>query len=134
MRRMDDELHRLQERLLWRLHIPLSHKHGDVAFERHILLAVRLTRVADLRGAGRSAEGRSVTRDDTGRVTRDREPVGLYDLRHSFVSIALASGMTLPEASALARHANPLITAKAYAGLTDDSRAKLGGKLAAAFA
>ncbi len=38
-----------------------------------------------------------------------------------------------PEASALARHANPRITAMAYAGLADDDRAKLAGELAAAF-
>jgi hypothetical protein len=55
-----------------------------------------------------------------------REPVGLRDLRHSFVAVALASGLTLPEASVLARHANPRITAMAYAGLRDDARAKLG--------
>jgi integrase len=71
--------------------------------------------------------------DDAGLNGDDREPVGLHDLGHSFVAIALQSGMTLPEASALARHANPRITAMAYAGLTDDARAKLGEKLAAAF-
>jgi site-specific recombinase XerC len=49
-----------------------------------------------------------------------RELVGLHDLRHSFVAIALASGLTLPEASALARHANPRITAMAYAGLNEE--------------
>ena len=64
----------------------------------------------------------------------DRPLVGLHDLRHSFVALALASGsVTLPEAAALARHANPRITAMAYAGLADDGRAKLGEKLAAAF-
>ncbi len=63
----------------------------------------------------------------------DRQLVGLHDLRHSFVALALASGLTLPEASALARHANPRITAMAYAGLDDDGRAKLGEKLAVAF-
>jgi integrase len=62
-----------------------------------------------------------------------REPVGLHDLRHSFVAIALASGLTLPEASALARHANPRITAMAYAGLSDEAREQLGAKFAAAF-
>lgn len=66
-------------------------------------------------------------------VEREREAVGLHDLRHSFVALALASGLTLPEASALARHANPKITAMAYAGLSDDSRLKLADKLAAAF-
>jgi integrase len=66
-------------------------------------------------------------------IEREREPVGLHDLRHSFVAVALASGLTLPEVSALARHANPKITAMAYAGLSDDSRLKLADKLAAAF-
>jgi len=48
--------------------------------------------------------------------------------------VALASGMTLPEVSALARHANPRVTATVYAGLSDEGREALGAKLAAAFA
>lgn len=63
----------------------------------------------------------------------DREPVGVHDLRHSFVAIALAAGLTLPEAAALARHANPRVTATVYAGLTDQGREQLGSKLAEAF-
>lgn len=62
-----------------------------------------------------------------------RERVGVHDLRHSFVACALAGGFTLPEAAALARHANPRVTAAVYAGLTDSARAGLGEKLAAAF-
>ena len=62
-----------------------------------------------------------------------REPVGVHDLRHSFVAVALAGGMTLPEAAALARHANPRVTATVYAGLTDAGREQLATKLAAAF-
>jgi integrase len=62
-----------------------------------------------------------------------RERVGVHDLRHSFVAVALAAGLTLPEAAALARHANPRVTATVYAGLTDAARAGLGSKLAAAF-
>ncbi len=62
-----------------------------------------------------------------------RERVGVHDLRHSFVAVALASGMTLAEAAVLARHASPLVTATVYAGLTVNSRAALGTKLAAAF-
>src|SRR5262249_12589931 len=62
-----------------------------------------------------------------------RERVGVHDLRHSFVPGALAAGLTLPEAAALARHANPRVTATVYAGLTDTARAGLGGKLTAAF-
>ena len=46
---------------------------------------------------------------------------------------ALEAGLALPEVSELARHANPRITAMAYAGLTDEARAKLGDKHAAAF-
>jgi integrase len=62
-----------------------------------------------------------------------RERVGVHDLRHSFVAVALAAGLTLPEAAALARHANPGVTAKVYAGLTDQARAGLGAKLKEAF-
>jgi integrase len=62
-----------------------------------------------------------------------RERVGVHDLRHSFVTVALAAGLTLPETAALARHANPRVTATVYAGLTDAARVGLGSKLAAAF-
>jgi integrase len=62
-----------------------------------------------------------------------REKVGCHDLRHSCISIALASGFTLPEAAALARHASPRVTAAIYAGLSDAGRAELATKLAAAF-
>jgi hypothetical protein len=40
---------------------------------------------------------------------------------------------TLPEAAALARYANPRVTATKYAGLSDPARARLGAKLAEAF-
>jgi integrase len=62
-----------------------------------------------------------------------RERVGVHDLRHSFVGLTLAAGLTLPEAAALARHANPRVTATVYAGLTGEDREQLGAKLAAAF-
>lgn len=64
---------------------------------------------------------------------KGRERVGVHDLRHSCVAIALAHGFTLPEAAAVARHANPRITAMTYAGLTDEARDQIGTKLAAAF-
>ena len=51
-----------------------------------------------------------------------RERVGLHDLRHSFVALALAAGLSLAEAAALARHANARVTAQVYAGLADDGR------------
>jgi len=65
---------------------------------------------------------------DAAGLNGDRvERVGVYDLRHSFVAVALAAGMTLPEAAALARHANPRVTATVYAGLTAESREQLAG-------
>ena len=72
---------------------------------------------------------------DTAGLNGDgREPVGVRDLRHSFVAAGLAAGLTLPEVAALARHANPRVTATVYAGLTAENRDQLGAKLAAAFA
>jgi integrase len=72
--------------------------------------------------------------DAVGLNSTGRERVGVHDLRHSFVAVALAAGLTLPEAAALARHANPRVTATVYAGLTKEGREQLGAKLAAAFA
>jgi hypothetical protein len=48
--------------------------------------------------------------------------------RHSYVAIALASGLTLPDTSELARHTDVRITAQALASLTDDGRAQLAAK------
>jgi integrase len=62
----------------------------------------------------------------------DRQPVGVHDLRHSFVALALASGVSLAEAAALARHANARVTAQVYAGLSENGREKAVGKLAEA--
>ena len=36
--------------------------------------------------------------------------------------VALANGVTLPEAAMLARHANPRVTLAVYAGVTDGAR------------
>jgi integrase len=58
-----------------------------------------------------------------------REKVGLHDLRHSFIAIALSHGVTLPEAAMLARHANPRVTMAIYAGVTDGAREVAVGKL-----
>jgi integrase len=58
-----------------------------------------------------------------------REPVGLHDLRHSFVALALEAGASLAEASALARHANARVTGQVYAGLTEDGRGRAAAKL-----
>ena len=61
--------------------------------------------------------------------TDGREPVGVHDLRHTFVALALASGASLAETAALARHANARVTAQVYAGITDDGRTKAATKL-----
>ena len=58
-----------------------------------------------------------------------REPVGLHDLRHSFVGLALAAGASLAETAALARHANARVTAEVYAGITDHGREAAAAKL-----
>ena len=58
-----------------------------------------------------------------------RERVGLHDLRHSFCALALDSCASLAEVAALARHAVASVTAKVYAGLADDGRAKAARKL-----
>ena len=55
--------------------------------------------------------------------------MGIHDLRHTFVALALASGASLPETAALARHANARVTAQVYAGITDDGRTKAAAKL-----
>jgi len=70
--------------------------------------------------------------DEVGLNGDGRQTVGLHDLRHSFVAIALANGVTLPEAAMLARHANPRVTLAIYAGITDDAREVAVDKLVSA--
>jgi integrase len=43
--------------------------------------------------------------------------VTAHDLRHSLVANALDAGLTLAEASRLARHASPSVTATVYAAV-----------------
>lgn len=61
----------------------------------------------------------------------DRDLVGLHDLRHTLVGLAFEHGLTLPEASVLARHANPRVTAQVYAGLSEKAREGIAEKLTA---
>jgi integrase len=70
--------------------------------------------------------------DELGLNGEGRERVGLHDLRHSFIAIALANGVTLPEAAMLARHANPRVTLAIYAGLPDGAREVAVAKLTTA--
>ena len=58
-----------------------------------------------------------------------REPVGLHDLRHSYVALALDAGASLAETAALARHANARVTAAVYAGLAEGGCEKAAAKL-----
>jgi integrase len=59
--------------------------------------------------------------------------VGVHDLRHSLAAISFEVGLTLPQTWAQLRHANPNVTARVYAGLTEQGRAEIGLKLAEAF-
>jgi integrase len=70
--------------------------------------------------------------DAAGLNGEGREEVALHDLRHSFVANALASGVTLPEAAMLARHASPAVILAIYAGVTDEARGVAAGKLTTA--
>jgi hypothetical protein len=45
--------------------------------------------------------------------------VTAHDLRHSLVANALDAGLTLPEASRLARHASPAVIASVYADVLE---------------
>ena len=58
--------------------------------------------------------------------------VTAHDLRHSLVANALDAGLTLAEASRLARHASPAVTASVYADVLETQRDSLGAKLAQA--
>lgn len=67
--------------------------------------------------------------DAAGLNPAGRQRVGLHDLRHSFVGLALAAGLSLAETAALARHANARVTAQVYAGLADDGCETAAAKL-----
>jgi integrase len=67
--------------------------------------------------------------DAAGLNREGRQPVGLHDLRHSYVALALDSGLSLAETAALARHANAGVTAQIYAGLADDGCKAAAAKL-----
>ncbi len=67
--------------------------------------------------------------DAAGLNREGEEKVGLHDLRHSLVALALASGLSLAEAAVLARHANARVTGQVYAGLSESGRAGIADKL-----
>jgi integrase len=58
------------------------------------------------------------------------QPLGLHDLRHTFVGLALANRrLSLPEVVELARHANAGVTLTVYAGLVAGDRKAAVAKL-----
>lgn len=67
---------------------------------------------------------------DTAGLNRPgEEQVGLHDLRHSLVGLALDAGLTLAEVAVLARHANARVTGQVYAGLSESGRQGIADKL-----
>jgi integrase len=85
---------------------------------------------------GKPQSGRNALRalhkagDDAGLNGEGREPVGLHDLRHSFVTLGLlTAGVTPAEAAELARHANARVRLQMYAGVTDRARETAAAKL-----
>jgi hypothetical protein len=67
--------------------------------------------------------------DNAGLNPAGVEQVGLHDLRHSFVALALDARMSLAEVALHARHANARVTGQLYAGLSDKARTQLASKL-----
>ena len=69
------------------------------------------------------------------RANAGLDDVRLHDLRHSFASMAVAGGLTLPVIGALLGHTQPATTAR-YAHLADDPLKQaanlIGGRIAAA--
>jgi integrase len=78
------------------------------------------------RNALRAVQGAA---DAVGLNGEGRQPVGLHDLRHSYVALALDAGASLAAVAALARHANAKVTAAVYAGLADGGREKAAAQL-----
>lgn len=101
-------------RLIHRDHLGFTTWNGKPQGRRNALRAVHAAGdAAGLNGAG-------------------RESVGLHDLRHSFVALALDAGATLAEAAVLARHANAAVTASIYAGISEKAKTQIAAKLTAA--
>jgi integrase len=108
---------RQASRDLRRLHadaLVFTTSRGKPQSRRNVLRAVQTAAEA----AGLNPEGRA--------------PVGVHDLRHSFVAVALDAGASLAEVAALARHASPRVTAQVYGGVVDDGRERAAAKLTAA--
>jgi integrase len=66
--------------------------------------------------------------DAAGLHGENRQPIGLHDLGHSYISLALEAA-SLAEASLLGRHANARVTAQMYAGVNESAKAQIVSKL-----
>jgi integrase len=97
-------------RRVHRSHLVFTTSRGKPQSRRNVLRAVHTAGTK----AGLNPEG--------------AQPVGLHDMRYSFVGLSLESA-SLPETSVLARHANPRVTAQLYAGVTDKAKSQLAAKL-----
>lgn len=108
--------------------------HRQRQAQRNIAL-VHLDALVFTTASGRPQSARNVLRavhkaGDRAGLNGGRERVGLHDLRHTLIGLAFEHGLTLPEASVLARHANPRVTAQVYAGLPEKTRERVAAKLA----
>jgi integrase len=127
------EASRAPVRLLPALHRELvSHRQRQA--QRNIAL-VRPEALVFTTATGRPQSARNVLRavhdaGDRAGLNSGRERIGLHDLRHTLIGLAFEHGLTLPEASVLARHANPRVTAQVYAGLSEKARERIAQKLA----
>ena len=89
---------------------------------------------------GRPQSRRNVLRamqnaaEELGLNREGQAPVNIHSLRHSFVSNAIGLGLTIPEASMLARHSSPQVTAAVYSRVAETRRAEAISKLAQALA
>jgi integrase len=97
--------------------------------------AVRADRIVFVTARGEPQDRRNALRaihtagNNAGLNEAGRQAIGLHDVRHSFIAIALEHGVTLPEAAQLARHANARVTAGIYAGVADGARERIAAKL-----
>ena len=107
-----------------------AHRARQAALGIHL---VRADALAFCTRTGRPHHQRSALRAvQTAATAANLGHVTAHDLRHSLVANALDAGLTLAEASRLARHASPAVTASVYADVLEAKRDTLGAKLALA--
>jgi integrase len=107
-------------------------RQGEQGFERIAQTAVVFQTATGL-SPGRRNILRAVTNAGrrAGLQPEGAQPVGVHDLRHSFAAYALNGGISMLETSIVLRHRDSQVTAKFYAGLTDEALDAIGSKLEA---